>query len=142
MAEAASKRQRSDQPKRRGRVENLTPFNSETAREAQKRSAAARRERAKSALDRLSERVDRDVDEMYESYKKAWRDGGWQAADAMFTRVYGRPETNIELSGSAEVRVVVESCFELAPGEDVAPPLVDAKPLAQLGQGETEGAGA
>jgi hypothetical protein len=111
--------------------EHLKPhaFTTETAREAQRRSAEARRQNARSARERLGKLLDKDLAEIYDAYRRGWRsqsDTAYRAADAAMSQIYGRPPTELELrAGEAgSVSITLESAFALEDEsrEDEGPP--------------------
>ena len=63
-------------------------------------SAAVRSERREtrklSVLDVLAREVQAKAEDLAHSYVKAAQDGDWRAADALVTRVYGKPKETVE----------------------------------------------
>jgi hypothetical protein len=77
-----------------------TPLGSvEVAREAGRVSVERRRERAverkRSALDWMAVAVEEHGREIVEVYLQAMRKGDWRAAEALMSRIYGKPEETV-----------------------------------------------
>ncbi len=64
--------------------------------EAGKKSGEKRREMAKSLRQRLADAVEAEAETLIKAYLKGARDGDWRAADALITRVHGKPKETVE----------------------------------------------
>jgi hypothetical protein len=71
----------------------------EVARQAGRASVERRRERAaqrrRTALDWAAHLVEQNGRELAESFLNAARNGDWRAADALMSRIYGKPEAAV-----------------------------------------------
>jgi hypothetical protein len=72
------------------------------ARLGARKSAAVRaakaEERRKTLRDLLHDRLEEHGEEIVQCFLASAREGDWRAADALITRVYGRPQEKLELS--------------------------------------------
>jgi hypothetical protein len=106
------------------------------------RSASARRERAeirkRSALDWAAYIVEQNGRELAESFLNAARNGDWRAADALMSRIYGKPEAAVvsqipsnpatDVIRSLSLSEKLELLHRLRQGEAVALPVVGPAP--------------
>jgi hypothetical protein len=59
--------------------------------------AAKAEERRKTLRDLLHDRLEEHAEEIVQCFLTSAREGDWRAADALITRVYGRPQEKLEL---------------------------------------------
>jgi|ERR1051325_5435124 len=86
----------------------------ETRRAGALAAAEAKRDKKRSFRERLAVVVDRELDGMLESFKNAWMQGDWRAAQALMHEAHGLPVQRVE--GDRTVTVVVQS---VVPGEAI-----------------------
>jgi hypothetical protein len=60
--------------------------------------AAKARARRKTLRDLLHDRLEEHAEEIVQCFLASAREGDWRAADALITRVYGKPQEKVELS--------------------------------------------
>jgi hypothetical protein len=60
--------------------------------------AAKAAERRKTLKDLLHNRLEEHAEEIVQCFLTSAREGDWRAADALITRVYGKPQEKLELS--------------------------------------------
>lgn len=77
----------------------------ETRRRGALAANAVRSERAKPLRQRFAEKLEADADELYGSFKRAWRADDWKAADAAINQAFGKPDghLSVDLQGQLEV---------------------------------------
>jgi hypothetical protein len=66
-------------------------------RSAEVRKAKAM-ERRKTLGDLLHDRLEEHAEEIVQCFLASAREGDWRAADALITRVYGKPQEKLEVS--------------------------------------------
>jgi hypothetical protein len=66
-------------------------------RSAEVRAAKAE-ERSKTLRDLLHDRLEEHAEEIVQCFLASAREGDWRAADALITRVYGKPQDRLEVS--------------------------------------------
>jgi hypothetical protein len=111
----------------------------EFSRRGGKRSAEARRERAverrMTALDWAAKLVEERGQELAESFLNAAKNGDWRAAEALMSRIYGKPTETVvthtpvspekALIASMTLEEKLELLHSLRRGEQVALPVVE-----------------
>ena len=86
----------------------------EQKREAGIASGEARRELGKTVRQRFAERLEADADEIYDTFRSAWREGDWRAADAAISQALGRPPQAIVGDDTQPVKFILGSLLQQA----------------------------
>jgi hypothetical protein len=79
---------------------------------------ANRRELGKGVRERFAEKLDKEADGLFQSFKSAWQRGDYRAAEAVLNQAFGRPAAEGEEQGSGGVTIHIESAFFAKPGNE------------------------
>lgn len=103
----------------------------ETRRKGALAAAAKRAEEGKSARQKLADKIDKDVNAVYASFKNAWKQGDWRAADAALNQAFGRPDGRMDLAITGSLEVEHSRRLSLADVAGLAAELGAAQPAIE-----------
>lgn len=89
-------------------------FTTEERRRGAERTNQIRRERGKSVRERFADRLQSDADKLYDTFIKATEQGDWRGAQALMAEAFGRPASQVELTGRLDNTLSIEVKSSLA----------------------------